>query len=77
MSIAAEHVHDVRARGLKPLWACFAVAFLLVSLVAGVLAGPVDLGVGPVLESAAARLHLPGASSTLSPTEEAARIIFG
>ena len=71
MSIAAEHAHNVRARGLKPLWACFAVAFLLVSLVVGVLAGPVDLGVGPVLESAAARLQLPGASSTLSPTEEA------
>lgn len=71
MSVAAEPVADVRARGLTPFWACSAVAFLLVSLVVGVLAGPVDLGVGSVLESAAARLHLPGASTPLSATEEA------
>jgi iron complex transport system permease protein len=47
------------------------VVFLLGSLAIGVLAGPVDLGIGAVLESAAARLHLPGASTPLSPTEEA------
>ena len=35
------------------------------------LAGPIDLGVGDVLESVAARLHLPGFTSPLSPTEEA------
>jgi cobalamin transport system permease protein len=67
----AEHARDVRARGLTPLWACSAVAFLLVSLVVGVVAGPVDLGVGAVLESAGARLHIPGFSSSLGPTEEA------
>jgi iron complex transport system permease protein len=67
----AEHARDVRARGLTPLWACSAVAFLLVSLVVGVVAGPVDIGVGAVLESAAARLHVPGFSSSLGPTEEA------
>ena len=71
MSIAAEHATDVRARGLTPVWACSAVAFLLCSLGIGVLAGPVDLGIGAVLESAAARLHLPGASTPLTPTEEA------
>jgi cobalamin transport system permease protein len=71
VSIAAEHAQDVRARGLSPLWACSAVVFLLVSLVVGVLTGPIDLPVGAVLESAAARLHLPGFSSSLSPTEEA------
>ena len=71
MSVATEQVPDVRARGLTPLWACFAVAFLLCSLAIGVLAGPVDLGVGAVLESAAARLHVPGASTSLTPTEEA------
>ncbi len=72
MSVAAEQpVPDVRARGLSPLWACSAVAFLLVSLVVGVLAGPVDLGVGAVLESTAARFHVPGFSTSLSPTEEA------
>jgi iron complex transport system permease protein len=71
VTIATEHVPDVRARGLTRIWACSAVVFLLGSLAIGVLAGPVDLGVGAVLESAAARLHLPGASTPLSPTEEA------
>jgi iron complex transport system permease protein len=68
---AAAQGLEVRARGLAPLWACAAVAFLLVSLVVGVLAGPIDLGVRPVLESAAARLHVPGFATPLSPTEEA------
>ena len=71
MTVAAERAADVRARGLTPIWACSAVGFLLVSLAVGVLAGPVDLGVGGVLESAAARLHVPGASTPLSPTQEA------
>lgn len=71
MNVAAEQVADVRARGLTPLWACSAVAFLLFSLAVGVLAGPVDLGVGAVLESTAARLHVPWASTPLSETEEA------
>ena len=62
---------DVRARGLTPLWAGAAVAFLVLALVAGVVSGPIDLGVGAILESAAAKLHLPGASSPLTPTEEA------
>ncbi len=52
-------------------WACAAVAFLLFSLVVGVLVGPIDLGVGSVLESALARLNVPGASSPLTATEEA------
>ena len=71
MTVAVAERSDVRARGLTAVWACGAVAFLLVSLVVGVLVGPVDLGVGGILESAAARLHLPGASSPLSATEEA------
>ena len=53
------------------MWACSAVAFLLLSLAIGVLAGPIDLGFGAVLESAAARLHVPGVSTSLTPTEEA------
>ena len=69
METAAAYGSSVRAR--TPLWACAAVAFLLVSLAIGVLVGPVDLGVGSVLESAAARLHVPGFASSLSPTEEA------
>lgn len=71
MTVAAERVTEVRARGLSPLWAAGAAVFLLCSLAIGVLAGPVDLGAGAVLESVAARLHLPGFSSSLSPTEEA------
>ena len=71
MSVAAESAPDVRARGLTPVWACSAVAFLVLSLAIGVLAGPIDLGIGAILESAAARLHVPGVSSPLSPTEEA------
>jgi iron complex transport system permease protein len=71
VSVTAAQESDVRARGLTPVWACAAVAFLLFSVVAGVLVGPIDLGVGSVLESAAARLHLPGASSPLTATEEA------
>jgi iron complex transport system permease protein len=71
VTVAAERVTEVRARGLTPLWACSAVAFLAVAVIVGVLAGPVHLGVGAVLESAAARLHLPGVTTPLSPTEEA------
>lgn len=71
MTVVAEQAADVRARGLTPVWTCGAVAFLLLSLAIGVLAGPVDLGVGAVLESAAARLHVPGFTSSLTPTEEA------
>jgi iron complex transport system permease protein len=47
------------------------MAFLLVSLLVGVLAGPVHLGPGAIAESAAAHLHLPGFTSPLSATEEA------
>jgi iron complex transport system permease protein len=71
MTTVAEHAADVRARGLTPVWACSAAGFLVGSVAVGVLAGPIDLGVGAVLESAAAKLHLPGFSSSLSPTEEA------
>jgi iron complex transport system permease protein len=71
MSATAAPAPEVRARGLTPLWASAAVAFLLGSLVVGVLVGPVELGLGGVLESAAAKLHVPGATSPLSETEEA------
>lgn len=71
MSVAAERVAEVRPRGVSALWAGGAVAFLLCSLAIGVLAGPVDLGAGAIFEAAASRLHLPGFSSSLTPTEEA------
>jgi iron complex transport system permease protein len=71
MSATAATGSDVRARGLTPLWAGAAVAFLVLSVVVGVVVGPVDLGIGSVLESAAARLHVPGATTPLTETEEA------
>jgi iron complex transport system permease protein len=70
MSIAATQAADVRARGVTPLWVCGAVAFLLAAFAVGVLAGPIDLGVGRVLGSVGARLHLPAVTSPLTPTEE-------
>ncbi|MBA2741550.1 MAG: iron ABC transporter permease [Actinobacteria bacterium] len=71
MNATAAYEANVRARGLEPFWACAAVAFLLLSLVVGVLAGPIDIGVGGILESVAARLRVPGVETPLSPTEEA------
>jgi iron complex transport system permease protein len=71
MSATAAQRAEVRVRGLTPLWAFAAVAFLVFSLAVGVLAGPIDLGVGSILESTAARLHVPGVTTSLSPTEEA------
>ena len=71
MSIAVERRVQVRARGLTPVWALSAIAFLLFSLAVGVLAGPIDLAPGAIARSAAAQLHVPGVTSTLSPTEEA------
>ena len=71
MSAVAEHAPEIRARGLSIVWACSAAAFLLVALIVGVLTGPVDLGIGAVLESVGARLGIPGVSTPLSATEEA------
>ncbi len=69
MESAAAHVH-VRARGLAPLWVVAAALFLVVSVVVGVLAGPVDIGLGAIIGSAADRMGVPGVTSQLSPTEE-------
>ena len=70
METAAARTHLVRPRGLGAAWACAAAAFLVVSLVVGLLVGPIDVGVGDLLHSIGARLHVPGVDSTLSPTEE-------
>lgn len=58
MEAAAVNVESVRARGVTPLWAGAAVAFLLVALVIGLLAGPVSLAPGDVLRSLLAELGL-------------------
>jgi iron complex transport system permease protein len=71
MSATAATGSEVRARGLTPLWAGASVAFLLLSVVVGVVVGPIELGISSVLESAAARLHVPGATTPLTETEEA------
>ena len=63
------HTH-VRPRGLAAGWVCATGAFLLVSLAVGLLVGPIDVGLGEILRSIGARLHLPGVVSPLSPTEE-------
>jgi cobalamin transport system permease protein len=68
---AVPHAQEVRSRGLPLVWACGAAAFLVVSVAVGIAAGPVDLGVGDVLRSIGAKLHLPGVETQLSPTEEA------
>jgi iron complex transport system permease protein len=70
MNTAAAHIGDVRPRGLAPVWVFAAAAFLVGSLLIGVLVGPIDLGVGRVLGSIGDRLHVPGVSSSLSPTED-------
>jgi cobalamin transport system permease protein len=69
MESAAARIH-VRARGLAPLWLCSAAVFLAGSFLLGVLVGPVHIGVGGVLESLGERLHVPGVSSSLSPTDD-------
>lgn len=69
MEAATARARAVRVRGVSPLWAAAAVVFLLVALAVGIVAGPVDIGVGDVLRSAAQRLGLP-VDSALGPAEE-------
>ena len=70
MDAAAVPTASVAPRGVAPRWLAAAVAFLVLSLVVGVLVGPIELGLGPVLSSVGDRLHVPGVSSSLSATEE-------
>ena len=66
---AVSAVEPVRARGVAPLWALAAGAFLLVAIVVGVLAGPLELAAGDVARSLLHRLGL-AQSTPLDPTEE-------
>ncbi|HXF99122.1 MAG TPA: iron ABC transporter permease [Gaiellaceae bacterium] len=70
MSARTEAAAQVRARGPAPAWLAAAAAFLLAALALGVVTGPIELGLGRVLSSLGARLHLPGVETPLSPTEE-------
>jgi iron complex transport system permease protein len=66
---AAARIH-VRARGLAPLWLAAAAVFLAGSFLLGVLVGPVHIGLGGALGSLGERLHVPGVSSSLTPTDD-------
>jgi iron complex transport system permease protein len=59
----------IRPRGVTPAWAIAAIGFLVVSIVVGVLAGPLHIGAGDALRSLLARIGLTDASP-LGPTEE-------
>jgi iron complex transport system permease protein len=48
----------VRPRGVPALWAGSALAFLIVAIVVGIAAGPVDIGILDILHSVAAKLGL-------------------
>jgi iron complex transport system permease protein len=67
---AAAPARAVRVRGVTPRWALAAVAFLVLALLIGIVAGPVHIGVGDALRSVLARLGVPGGDSPLSPTQE-------
>ena len=60
----------VRPRGLPLGWAVAAVAFLVVSVLIGIAAGPVDLGVGDIVRSMGERFRVPGVATSLTPVEE-------
>jgi iron complex transport system permease protein len=60
---------EVGARGVSLRWAVAAVAFLVVSVVVGVLAGPLEIGAGEALHSLLARVGLAG-TTPLDPTAE-------
>lgn len=48
----------VRPRGVPAAWAGAAVAFLVVAMIAGIAAGPVDIGAADLVRSLAARLGI-------------------
>lgn len=65
---------EARSLGARPtawLWVSGAIVFLLGSLLAGALVGPVRLGPGEIVEAVASRIPLLGIESPLSQTEEA------
>lgn len=69
MNVVAASARAVRARGVSPVWAVAATAFLLVSLVVGVLTGPVDIAAGDAFRSLAHQLGL-ATDAPLASTEE-------
>ena len=70
MEAAAASARALRIRGVTPGWAFAALSFLAVAFAVGVVAGPVDIGVGDVLRSLGEKLGIPGVTSPLDPTQE-------
>ncbi|MGI8885427.1 MAG: FecCD family ABC transporter permease [Gaiellaceae bacterium] len=70
MNATAVRATAVRPRGIAPVWAGAAVAFLLGSIAIGVAVGPIDLGLEGISSSLGERLRIPGITSSLSGTEE-------
>lgn len=72
MAVAQERaVELVSARRVPVPWALGAGAAVVGALLAGVLVGPVDIGLGAIARSAAARVPLLDVDSPLTPAEEA------
>ena len=67
----AAAVRVARRRRTAPVWAVGSVLFLVGALLAGVLVGPAHLSVLDVVQSLAARAHVPGVTSPLSPVDNA------
>jgi iron complex transport system permease protein len=63
--------HEVRARGVRPLWRGSALLFLLLALLVGLGVGPVAISPGAILRSATSNLPLLGVHSNMTPIEEA------
>ena len=79
MEAAAASARTIRVRGVTPGWATAALAFLGIAFVVGIVAGPVDIGVGDMLRSLGAKLGLPGVSTPLNepPADANVRTVMG
>jgi iron complex transport system permease protein len=67
---AAATARAIRVRGVTPGWALAALAFFGIALAVGIVAGPVDIGVGDALRSLGEKLGIPGVTSPLDATQE-------
>jgi iron complex transport system permease protein len=61
----------VRVRGLSWVWLAGGLAFLFAGALTGTLVGPVNIGVGAILEAAASHIPFLGIKSHLSPGDSA------
>jgi iron complex transport system permease protein len=67
---AAAPARRIRVRGVTSGWALAALAFLVAAIAVGIVAGPVEIGLGAVLRSLGEKLGIPGLVSPLEATEE-------